>query len=94
MYIIMTLQELKDILKTTTSNKDAIAMLTDFIYEHPENDEAYTMRGMRHWGDGNRSLAIEDYLSAIRINPESKAKEALKAVNEILDYRNKDLYNP
>lgn len=41
-----------------------------------------------------RSLAINDYLAAIRLNPSSRANEALKAANEILDYRNKDLYNP
>jgi len=37
---------------------------------------------------------MADYLAAIRINPESRAREALKAATEILDYRNKDLYNP
>lgn len=73
---------------------EAIALLTDYIAAHPDSDEAYTMRGMRHWGAGKRSLAINDYLSAIRINPQSRAVQALKATNEILDYYNKDLYNP
>ena len=39
-------------------------------------------------------LAINDYLEAIRINPDSKARQALQATNDILDYYNKDLYNP
>lgn len=73
---------------------EAIALLTDYIAAHPDSDEAYTMRGMRYWGAGKRSLAINDYLSAIRINPQSRAVQALKATNEILDYYNKDLYNP
>lgn len=73
---------------------EAVAFLTEYISSHPENDEAYTLRGMRHWGASKRSLAINDFLAAIRINPESRAQEALKAANEILDYRNKDLYNP
>ena len=73
---------------------EAIALLSDYIAAHPDSDEAYTMRGMRYWGAGKRSLAINDYLSAIRINPQSRAVQALKATNEILDYYNKDLYNP
>lgn len=72
----------------------AITFLTDYIAAHPDDDEAYTMRGMRYWGAMKRSLAINDYLSAVRINPDSRAAQALKAANEVLDYRNKDLYNP
>lgn len=73
---------------------EAVAALTEYISNHPDDDEAYTLRGMRHWGAGKRSAAIDDYLAAVRINPESKASQALKLSNEILDYRNKDLYNP
>lgn len=73
---------------------EAVKYLTDYIGNHPESDEALTLRGMRYWGAGKRSLAINDYLAAIRVNPESRAKEALKAANEILAYRNNDLYNP
>ena len=76
------------------SFEEAVNILTNYISQHPDDDEAYTMRGMRYWGAGKRSLAIKDYLAAVRINPSSRAAEALKAANEILDYRNKDLYNP
>lgn len=74
--------------------KEAIDILDAHISAHPEDEEAYILRGMKHWGAGKRSLAINDYLAAIRINPESRAREALEVTNEILDYRNKDLYNP
>ena len=77
-----------------SSLEEAIAIITSFIEAHPDSDEAFTMRGMKYWGAGKRSLAINDYLAAIRINPESRARLALQATNEILDYRNKDLYNP
>lgn len=73
---------------------EAVASITAYIAAHPEDDRALTLRGLKHWGAGRRSLAINDYLAALRINPESSAAEALKAANEILDYRNKDLYNP
>ena len=73
---------------------EAIEILTEYIATHPEDDEALTLRGMKYWGAGKRSQSLNDYLAAIRINPDSRAREALKAANEILDYRNKDLYNP
>lgn len=73
---------------------EAIVALDTYIAANPGDEDAYIARGMRHWGEGHRSLAINDYLAAIRINPDSRAREALRAANEILDYRNKDLYNP
>ena len=73
---------------------ESIALLTSRIEANPNDEEALTLRGMKYWGAGKRGLAINDYLAAIRINPDSPAREALKAANEILDYRNKDLYNP
>ena len=79
------------------SGDDAVKALTAYIESHPDAadlDEALTLRGMKYWGMQKRSAAINDYLAAIRINPDSKAVQALKAANEILDYYNKDLYNP
>lgn len=73
---------------------EAIVKLDEYLAAHPDCEEAYITRGLKHWSLGKRADAINDYLSALRINPESRAKEALKAANEILDYRNKDLYNP
>lgn len=84
-------------LQSTVDKMDtesAIAYLNDYLKENGEIEEAYILRGIRYWGMGERALAINDYLSAIRINPESRARQALEAANEILDYRNKDLYNP
>lgn len=89
----MNTEELKESIKNL-DYADAVKALDTYIAAHPEDEEALTLRGMRHWGANRRSLAINDYLAAIRINPESRAKEALKVANEILDYRNTDLYNP
>lgn len=72
----------------------AVAIISEFIEAHPQDDEALTLRGMKYFGMGKRADAINDYLKAISLNPDSKAKLALKAANEILDYYNKDLYNP
>lgn len=89
----MTLEEIKRNLRTAPY-EEAIEVLSSYIAAHPDDDEALTARGMKHWGAGKRSLALNDYLAAIAINPESRARQALKAASDILDYRNKDLYNP
>lgn len=92
----MDIAELKEAVKGKTG-EEAVSVLTEYIDSHPGSpglDEALTMRGMKYWGMQKRSAAINDYLAAIRLNPESKAVQALKAANEILDYYNKDLYNP
>lgn len=92
----MSVEELRAEVRGMTSD-EAIAKLTEYIDTHPgaeDLDEVLTMRGMKYWGQQKRALAINDYLAAIRLNPESKAVQALKATNDILDYYNTDLYNP
>lgn len=92
----MEIEQLKESVKGLPA-EEAVKTLTDFIDRNegaPGLDEAYTMRGMKYWGLQKRSQAINDYLAASRLNPESKAVQALKAANDILDYYNKDLYNP
>lgn len=87
-------EELKIRLKEVTDARAAIRLIDGYLELHPNDDEALTARGIKHWSLGDRSAAINDYLAAIRINPQSRAAMALKAANEILDYRNTDLYNP
>lgn len=90
-----TLSEIKAEIKSSGMDASkAIEILTDYLKQTPDDDEALTMRGMKHWAMGQRSLAINDYLRAIEINPSSKAKQAMEATYDILDFYNKDLYNP
>ena len=89
----MTLTEVRKKIEGL-SGSEAVEVLTAYLADHPDDDEALTLRGMKYWGMEKRSAAINDYLEAIRLNPESKAVQALKAANEILDYYNKDLSNP
>lgn len=74
--------------------KEAISSLDQFISANPENDAALTLRGMKHWALNHRDKAINDFLAAIKINPEGKGKTALQYVNSILDFYNHDLLNP
>lgn len=90
----LTLADIRSRIDAGASPQEAIDMLTAFIAANPDSDQAYTLRGLKHWGMGQRGQAITDYLAAIRINPDSPAREALKAANAILDYYCKDIYNP
>ena len=86
---LLNLEEIKKL-----PPEEAISQLNVYLEKHPQDDEAYTLRGLRYWGLNRRKEAINDYLQAIKINPESKAKMALQYANSILDYYNKDLLNP
>ena len=74
--------------------EEAILYLNGYIESHPKDDEAYLTRGLNHWKLNHRKEAINDYLAALQINPDSEAKMALQYANSILDYYNKDLLNP
>lgn len=73
---------------------EKLQALSGRLQDNAEDEEAYIDRGRLYWALGRRSEAINDYLAAQRINPEGNAKELLKATYEILDFYNKDLFNP
>lgn len=85
----MTLEEISALPAT-----EAIKALDFYLIERPDDDKALTLRGMRYWALGHRAKAINDYLKAISINPESRAVQALESAQTILDFYNKDLLNP
>ena len=74
--------------------EEAISILNKIITKNPQDEEALTLRGLKHWALNNRQEAINDYLAAVSINPESKAKTALEYSKKIMDFYNKDLLNP
>ena len=91
----MTIEEIKLKAKDPeVSAEKIVELLTAYIADHPDDDEALTLRGMKYWSLGKRSECINDYLAAIKLNPNSPAKNALKATYDILNFFNKDLYNP
>ncbi|MCH5237590.1 MAG: hypothetical protein J1E95_07315 [Muribaculaceae bacterium] len=85
----LTLEEIRKL-----SPEAAVSELNILIELNPGNEEALTLRGMRYWALNRRDLAINDYLAAIKINPQSNARMALQMAYSILDYYNKDLLNP
>ncbi|MDE6011014.1 MAG: hypothetical protein K2F87_06195 [Muribaculaceae bacterium] len=78
-------------------SEDTMAQLETLsarIVADSRDEEALIERGRLLWALGRRSEAIGDYLAAQRLNPSGKASQLLAATYEILDFYNKDLYNP
>lgn len=68
--------------------------LSERVASDGRDEEALIERGRLYWALGRRSEAIGDYLAAQHVNPSGRATQLLKATYEILDFYNKDLYNP
>ena len=58
-----------------------------------ESDELYE-RGNAFRKQGNWQEAINCYMEAIELNPDSPAVEAKAMLDDILNFYNKDAYNP
>lgn len=58
------------------------------------NAEEYYKEGNGHRKAGRWHEAINCYIEATRLDPQSPAAEAKKMLDDILSYYNKDMYNP
>ena len=59
----------------------------------PMDDTLYYLLGNAWRKKGNWQMAINNYLEALHLNPDSPARQALDIAYEILDFHDKDLYN-
>ncbi len=74
--------------------EEAISLLGDFISSSAVlSDRAYYLLGNAYRKKGDWQGAINNYLEAMAINPESPAANAYRMANDILDFYNKDMYN-
>ena len=73
---------------------EAIRLLQDYQADGGAmDDELFYLLGNAWRKKGNWQMAMNNYLEAINLNPDSPAKQALDIANEILDFYNKDMYN-
>ncbi len=72
---------------------EAIDQLTAHLKEHPESDEAYYLLGNVYRKKGDNRLALNNYLEAINLNPDSPAKKAYDMLMDILNFYYKEMYN-
>jgi len=73
--------------------EEAILLLEQLVKKGTKNDEVYYQLGNAYRKLNNVRLALNNYLEAIHLNPDSPAKEAHDMLIEIMDFYNKDMYN-
>jgi tetratricopeptide (TPR) repeat protein len=56
--------------------------------------EEYYQCGNEYRKEGNWQEALNNYMEAIELDPDSPAVEAKRMLEDILNYYNKDMYNP
>lgn len=59
-----------------------------------EKADKYYKIGNRYRQEGNWKEAINNYIVAIQLDPDSPAVEAKRMLDDILNFYNKDAYNP
>lgn len=73
----------------------AISILNEYLENSNsiQKDEAYYLLGNAYRKQGNWQQALNNYQSALELNPESPAQQARKMVIDILEFYHKDMYN-
>lgn len=87
------IEEVKQMIERNEVKK-AIAQLDIMLELCPEHDELYFLRGNAYRKMNSWKNAMTDYCKAVSLNPDSPAAEAYKASLEILEFYNKDMFNP
>ena len=72
---------------------EAIRLLDAIIAQETASDEAYYLRGNAYHKQGEIRLALNNYLTAMDLNPESPARQAHNMLINIMNFFNKDMYN-
>lgn len=72
---------------------EAICLLDEYIKKSSSSDEAYYLRGNAYRKKGNFQQALNNYLTAMELNPDSPARQAHDALINILNFYHKDMYN-
>lgn len=73
---------------------DAILMANQLIKEGNEDAYLYYLKGRAYMKKSDWKKAIDALLISNSISPGGPASETLKMLNDILDFYNKDMYNP
>lgn len=92
-----TIQEIKDML-SRSEGEEALNATNEIIEGKNTNKEtmamAYYLRGNAYRQNGNVRMALNSYLESMDLDPDGPAAEAYRHIQELLDFYNKDYYNP
>ncbi|MBP3737680.1 MAG: tetratricopeptide repeat protein [Muribaculaceae bacterium] len=90
------LQEIKVLLENSESEQVVTAV--DELLRHSTDKntiaQAYYIRGNAYRQQGNMRQAMNSYLESMELDPDGPAAQAYRAIQEILNFYNHDLYNP
>lgn len=76
-------------------NNGEIARLTAAIESSPQDASLYAERGKLHFRAHDFGSALNDFNAVLALDEKNaEVKQYVKMINEILDYRYKDIYNP
>lgn len=92
-----TIQEIKEML-SRSEGQQALDAASEIIESKGVNSEtlanAYYLRGNAYRQNGNVRMALNSYLESMELDPDGPAAEAYRHIQELLDFYNKDYYNP
>ena len=92
-----TIQEIKDML-SRSEGEEALTAANEIVNDKATNRQtlamAYYLRGNAYRQQGNVRLALNSYLESMDLDPDGPAAEAYRHIQELLDFYNKDFYNP
>lgn len=95
--IMKTIQEIKEML-SRSEGQQALEAANEIVAGEGVSREmlanAYYLRGNAYRQQGNVRLALNSYLESMELDPDGPAAEAYRHVQELLDFYNKDYYNP
>ncbi|MDH6359211.1 tetratricopeptide repeat protein [Parabacteroides sp. PF5-9] len=72
---------------------EAIRLLNTYIEQHPADDEAWYLRGNAYRKKEDVRQALNNYLQALELNPDSPARQAHDMLIDIMNFYNKEMYN-
>ena len=87
--------EIKELVENLDS-KSVVEKLNELLSDPNccyKKDELYYTLGNVYRKQGDFQMALNNYLEAISINPESPAVHAREMLMDILNFYNKDMYN-
>lgn len=72
---------------------EAIRLLNEYIAKNSSSDLAYYLRGKAYHKKGEVRQALNNYLTAMELNPDSPARQAHDILMKIMNFYNKDMFN-
>ncbi len=92
-----TIQEIKDML-SRSEGEEALRAANEIVESKDVSKQtlanAYYLRGNAYRQNGNVRMALNSYLESMDLDPDGPAAEAYRHIQELLDFYNKDYYNP